>query len=477
MNLSYTFMTEVPFTACTVLAGWFFLRAIQRGRSIDVALGSGFAAYGFLIRQFGLLLPAAYVCAMAVTWWRERKRPSVANLAALATPWVAAMVFLACWRATSTTHYSVPQPISIPPWDRTGMALRHAARTILYMGLFLMPLLSALLYDRLARQKTWRGFSKRRFAYTLVLVGALIGIAGGRMPLLTNMLRDLGVGPITIAGAYYKGRIWAPVAIGSWWWAVTLMCGIAAAVLVADCWARVFRPVCAVPWAMCRAKTVNARARLAPAWDYLRTNLRPLNWLARPARAVPAPAPASNASPEIVFLFVWGVLMLAASYNPWVPVYFDRYMLPAIPPLALFLSTTLAPRRTTLTIAACLCALFYAFSVVCLQDYLAWNTARWAAIEKLRTVYGVADEHIDGGYEFNGMYTSDEAMRRTGITDFNRQPALEQIFDIQYRVAFNPGYGYETVDRLPYFSWLGMKTREILILRKRPEASSAHTGT
>ncbi len=472
INLSYTFMTDVPLLAFTTLAGWFYLRAIISGRWIDVLLGSTFAAYAFLIRQLGLTLPAAYVAVAFVQWWRERKPPPISHVAALAVPWVLTILFLVYWHSTHGSQYSMPVPAPSSVWDRTGTAIRYAAKIILYLGLFLGPLLSAVVCSRFARPNIGRSRSKRSIVTAALFVAVVLTLAGGRMPLLTNMLRDLGVGPFTIAGAYYKGKIWAPVSIGAWWWAITVVCGAAGGVLIADVFARTVRPLIREPLAICWAAIRVPRERLSPAWKYLRDNVRVLKWVERPsANAVDHPSSSPFPSPENLFLCLWAVLMLVVPYNPYVPVYFDRYLLPAIPPLALFVGTALAPRTKCLFIAAGACALFYVFSVVCLQDYLAWNRARWAAIEKLRTAYGVADEHIDGGYEFNGMYTSDEEMRRLGTTDFNRQRAPEFVFDIQYRVAFNPGADFQAIDRITYFSWLGMKTREVLILRRQPGAS------
>ena len=43
-------------------------------------------------------------------------------------------------------------------------------------------------------------------------------------------------------------------------------------------------------------------------------------------------------------------------------------------------------------LGAVTCAVFYVFSVLCLQDYFALNRARWAAIERLHKVYGATDD-------------------------------------------------------------------------------------
>jgi hypothetical protein len=434
MNLSYTFMTDVPFVAFTVLSGWFFLRALRHGRWQDVLAGSGLAAYAFFIRQPGAVLPLAFVISMAATCHGERRPPRIADVVALVAPWVLSLLLYLHWRSGSPTAYVVPAPAAMALVHRATLLLRHAARFVLYLGLFLAPLVTAVVADRLGSRGRRSAFAVRplsaaAFAATFLV---LLFCAGGRMPLLNNVLRDLGVGPLTIEASGVRGRFWAPVSVGNWWWPVTLACGAFGAVLLLE------------------------------LWKGLVSTFSP-----PPLRTSAADAARHPSTPEFAFLATWTILAVAVSYNSWVPVYFDRYLLAALPPLAILLCSVARPGTKTLPIAVALCAVFYAFSVVCLQDYLAWNTARWAAIGKLRSVYAVADEHIDGGYEFQLMYNGEEAMRRQGSTDYLRQTAPDVLFDVRYKVAFNPVPGFETLERVPYFSWLGFETRDVLILRRR----------
>ena len=53
---SFTFMTDVPFAALSVMSGVFYLRALRTGSSRDAAVGTALACAATLIRQIGLAI-------------------------------------------------------------------------------------------------------------------------------------------------------------------------------------------------------------------------------------------------------------------------------------------------------------------------------------------------------------------------------------------------------------------------------------
>jgi hypothetical protein len=108
------------------------------------------------------------------------------------------------------------------------------------------------------------------------------------------------------------------------------------------------------------------------------------------------------------------------------------------------------------------------FSACSVQDYLAWNRARWVAVDRLTDRYGADPLQIDGGYEYNGLHTSDVFMKRNNTSDFRNQgPLAWWVLDDTYAISFLPRAGYQELDRVTYFSALGMERRDLLILRKR----------
>ncbi len=65
-ELSNTFMTDVPFFAFSVTSLYAFVRAIRRGSSANIAIGTLFACLATLTRQLGLILPLLFGLAYVV---------------------------------------------------------------------------------------------------------------------------------------------------------------------------------------------------------------------------------------------------------------------------------------------------------------------------------------------------------------------------------------------------------------------------
>lgn len=63
LQLSYTFLTDIPFLTLEVFALLFYLRGFKKDRPIDILLGSIFASLAFLTRQLGI----AFVLAAFIT--------------------------------------------------------------------------------------------------------------------------------------------------------------------------------------------------------------------------------------------------------------------------------------------------------------------------------------------------------------------------------------------------------------------------
>ena len=124
--------------------------------------------------------------------------------------------------------------------------------------------------------------------------------------------------------------------------------------------------------------------------------------------------------------------------------------------------------RPVWAVAATIAIHFYGFSIAATQDYLAWNRARWEAIDLLRTKYGARDEQIDGGYEFNGVYTSAkyrQAHPEKAIDYSGERPWW--ILEEAYAVSLLEREGYETIDTVKYNSWLRGAGGSMYLLKKR----------
>lgn len=433
MNLGYTFMTDVPFVSLMSIAGLFYLRALAHPRWQWILLGSLFGAAGLLTRQFAVLVPAAFVlalCPWEPRWWR---RESLPLLAALILPWAAAWGLLKMLpsHAAEMGYAWNPSLLGDTMGERIFGGFKFYGVSMTYLGLFAFPaIIGAAGHWFRHKEGVWQ---RRAIGFALVMVpmaAAVCGSQPNRIPFLGNMIYDTGIGPMTLRGILMGSYLWRPVTIDGWWWIPTLLGLVAAGWMAAG----------TIRWIV-----------LIPG-----DGRKPLR---DPRRR------------QQCFLMLWAVLMVLSLYHPWVPVRFDRYLIGALTPVLLLLAMAPAGKRMGNTLVAWGClALLYAFSVVCLQDYMAWNTTRWAIANRLMQEQGVTAEQIDGGYEFNGWLTSPYYIERQGAGAFlNAGPMGWWVVKDDYAISWLPRPGFSKVEEVPYGSWLAGDKGKLLLLKKKAE--------
>ena len=98
------------------------------------------------------------------------------------------------------------------------------------------------------------------------------------------------------------------------------------------------------------------------------------------------------------------------------------------------------------------------------HDYLAWNRARWVALNYLVDVKGVSPTKIDGGFEFNGMYLYSKDETSEGIKGW-------WVVNNEYLIAYSlsPSLsleGYQVEARYSVDTYLSVSPKSIFILHK-----------
>lgn len=218
------------------------------------------------------------------------------------------------------------------------------------------------------------------------------------MPWSSATFYDFGLGPLTLPDVA-AGYTPAPAA-PEWVWIVITICAIAGGVTVA---------------------AITAAPLLA--W------LEGLRRAATPEDRAPALLAATLA-------IYCAPLVLTGFY--------DRYLLPALPwTFGLIAASAMRDTRRVQprhAVAWALVAVIAIFAVAGTRDYLAWNRARWQAIDYLLTEVGVPPLQIDGGYEFNGP-------RRT-IAEWERAAA-------PYRIAMTRLPQHRELRAFPFARLLG----------------------
>jgi hypothetical protein len=89
------------------------------------------------------------------------------------------------------------------------------------------------------------------------------------------------------------------------------------------------------------------------------------------------------------------------------------------------------------------------FAIAATHDYLSWNRARWAAVQRALDT-GVAPAELDAGFEYRG---------RQGLP-------LDAGPPLPYRLTFTPIAGYRTVQSFAVRRLLCTTPASIQLLRK-----------
>jgi len=148
----------------------------------------------------------------------------------------------------------------------------------------------------------------------------------------------------------------------------------------------------------------------------------------------------------------------------------DRYVVP----LALLMCIAIVSstkkesppaRRTGIAASVFLVGVFGAYSITATHDYMAWNRARWDALDSLLANKDVTPDLIDGGFEFNGYYLQGR------VSEWSVAPkSWWWVVDDSYMVCFGEVPGYAVVDHYEFTRWMPPGKGKIVVLRRQDGA-------
>lgn len=455
-NLSLTFMTDVPFLAFAGVS-LILLSNILIKRRTGEAIGYGEILFATavttaacLTRQVGLVIPLGFALVNIAS-----RRPPAAGGGGNVPGWLATALPLVVAGAAVLTFqfwlfrefgtlqcYIVEKAYLQERFSSLVSLLRHTlgafAQAGIYIGILVLPLLPLVLREFFSRlSKPERTFAIMLIAEFGILMSIGLVFTMSAMPLVDNIFFNFGLGPLTVG----LNDVSAPV-----WPQAPLIAMLALSCLGAF--------GLSAPLAMAAIAGVRLRKRL-PLFD------------------------AVGVGAVVGFMLVTLTIFLIINCGRG---FFDRYLLVAMMLVLPCLCSVsrLAPGEETAAaahssaakppvLAAALSLLllvpFAAFAVGGTHDYMAWNRARWQALNDLTATVSPMD--IDGGLEFNGWSSYDLKYRDHGGVVLGKVPNHRMVHNRVYAVTVSPVDGYEVVKRYPFTRWLPAGEGEVLVLKAK----------
>jgi 4-amino-4-deoxy-L-arabinose transferase-like glycosyltransferase len=389
--LGNSFMTDAPFVSIMNGALLWYARWTLRGRTQDLALGSGLAVVAFLIRQPGAtlaLVPVGYLVLMRLVGGTRRVLPRSQQLC-LVVPFLGIGLTLGWIHAIhgETRLYRERVEDLSFVWSTSGwIYLRELVHIVLHLGLVLWPLTWGIITSLRLRALGWAT------GIIAVLCGLCLWHQGELPQALGPILtwNELGMERVLIAGSI-PDRSWLV-----WCQGLVLPISLSGAIVL-------------------------VAALLKGLWRWP-------HWIRGPA--------------TVLLLNGLGQLLLLEVL--W--LFYDRYYLPLLPGSAALLASYLKPtkRVTALILAGQL--LWGTVAVTGTIDMfrfgIAVSEARMWLLEQ-----GVAPQHIDAGYVLNGWWLYAPSLH-AGRGPEPDVPFITTMTALPYKIANASDAAYRVVRRV-----------------------------
>ncbi len=141
-------------------------------------------------------------------------------------------------------------------------------------------------------------------------------------------------------------------------------------------------------------------------------------------------------------------------------LYVDRYSFDSVWSVGLAMPFLIPWNRRSIRVLVLVALIAVAtFDVFSVQEYFAWNRARWDALDSLRS-RGVPIEQIDAGSEPFNFFE---------ISKMNQQQRRRMVIGFRprtYVLTYQPVPGFAIVETHPFSGWLGAHQGAIYTLRK-----------
>ncbi|SFC13244.1 glycosyltransferase family 39 protein [Spirosoma endophyticum] len=437
LNLSATFMTDIPFYALTVWSLSYLVTGLKQDSTRQLIIGLLLAVVALLIRQFGIILFVGFSVAYVA-----RKNFAVKSLVVAFASALTGVLVQAIYQKwlehvlEGTGHVYNAQAnnflhLSYYKLQLIAGFIHNTFIALMYLGLFMFP------YFLLLLTKSSQSAFRKNIGLWLLLTGIVIGLwqyffDGMNMPIWWNTISAFGLGPVLLRDIYFR------------------LYGFPLPSLL------YFITVCST---ICS---------LLGSVGLLFYMVRAVKYLARWPLSVP------QRTIGILMVSVGGIYFFPLGLQGL----FDRYLL-LLPVLIIVLvhivqqnfgeNQTDRPRRLPLYLSIGLFVAYALFSVTGTHDYLAWNRVRWQALGNLMKD-GVLTTQIDGGFEFNGWYLYESRFKPTPGKSW------WWVHDDTYVVGASVLPGYSLFQQHKVDSWLPWGMTHVIIGKKNEKAPLKSTS-
>lgn len=415
--LSFTFMTDVHFISIALLSIYFFFKFIYKDKLIYVLFASIFSVLATMIRQPGILIPFSFAIVILF------KKLAIRRIIIAISPLLFNIIFLFIHYylfidAAIDSEYFIryDKLITSTPSIHLYQIIERISLSILYIGLFLSPILLLFLNIRFTNRRSY-------LKLIIILPIILLLLKGGANFPVGNILYNLGLGPKVLIDSYLGDNVNPQINNNLWVIFLKTIAILSSVILFLIILQKDF----------IKKKDDNDSDQTYKSIKIF----------------------------ALISITGYILVLIIGKY------YFDRYVIP----LLVFFLILLIPQNIKLTRPKILfgvigISIFAIFNLCATKDYLSWNRARWEAVDFLVEHNKIPVNEIDGGFEFNGWYDTGEINKI-----IKGDKSWWFVYDDKYAISFGEIKDYKKIKAFKFNQMLSSKNDSIYILkRKKPNA-------
>jgi hypothetical protein len=411
-NLSFSFMTDVPFVVIMLLGVLCYLHFLNQQKSRWLLLAALFSIAAFLIRQPGiLLLPIMGI------WGVWENRTSIKSWSLFGFLLLLGVSAYFIYEGAGKSMLGIADnfvPVSGLYFQEVleqpvGFLLELSKKGIkswIYAGFFCLPLIPFLWVKIQRLILGHKGIAFGLLVFNLLLLFYLHHI-DKVFPFGGNILYNFGLGPELLVDTYTLQLPNTPQLSPLVFYALNLVSQFSASVL---CWL------------------------IGSSW---------------------------RQQSKLQQRFFGFLILLNLLYLPAMSItsFFDRYLLLTIASAMLLLLPQLDIKSRFQQFLPLI--LIGLFSLIATRDYLSWNRAKASAFHWLLE-NEVLITQMDAGYEYNGFYNYHHPRAE------KEGQSYWWVNDDQYIISFGPVPGYNSLQQFPYRRWLWVGRKDhIWVLKEQ----------